>query len=144
MAGLDAIIVTGRSPDPVYLAVKDGAAEIRDARHLWGRDPAAVQDAIRAELDDRLVRVLQIGRAGEHLVRYAMLMNELRHYNGRTGMGAVMGSKNLRADRGARAAAATPTWPTTRRPSPSSAGAWRSGSRNTPRAGTFARRARPG
>ena len=97
MAGVDAIVVTGRSPDPVYLAVKDGAAEIRDARHLWGQDPPVVQAAIRAELDDRLVRVLQIGRAGENRVRYAMLMNELRHYNGRTGMGAVMGSKNLRA-----------------------------------------------
>ena len=97
MAGLEAIIVTGRSPDPVYLWVKDGAAEIRDARHLWGQDPPTVQAAIRAELGDRLVRVLQIGRAGENQVRYAMLMNELRHYNGRTGMGAVMGSKNLRA-----------------------------------------------
>ena len=97
MAGFDAIIVTGRSPQPVYLSVKDGAAEIRDARHLWGQDPPAVQAAIREELGDRLVRVLQIGRGGENLVRYAMLMNDLRHYNGRTGMGAVMGSKNLRA-----------------------------------------------
>jgi aldehyde:ferredoxin oxidoreductase len=97
MAGLDAIIVTGRSPDPVYLWVKDGTAEIRDARHLWGQDPPTVQAAIREELGDRLVRVLQIGRAGENQVRYAMLMNELRHYNGRTGMGAMMGSKNLRA-----------------------------------------------
>jgi len=97
MAGLDAIVVTGRSPDPVYLWVKDGAAEIRDARHLWGQDPPTVQAAIREELGDRLVRVLQIGRAGENRVRYAMLMNDLRHYNGRTGMGAVMGSKNLRA-----------------------------------------------
>ncbi|MFH0750602.1 MAG: aldehyde ferredoxin oxidoreductase N-terminal domain-containing protein, partial [Chloroflexota bacterium] len=97
MAGLDAIVVTGRSPDPVYLWVKDGTAEIRDAPHLWGLDPPTVQAAIREELGDRLVRVLQIGRAGENLVRYAMIMNELRHYNGRTGMGAVMGSKNLRA-----------------------------------------------
>jgi aldehyde:ferredoxin oxidoreductase len=97
MAGLDAIVVTGRSPDPVYLWVKDGRAEIRDARHLWGKDPPTVQAALREELADRLVRVLQIGRGGENRVRYAMLMNELRHYNGRTGMGAVMGSKNLRA-----------------------------------------------
>lgn len=97
MAGLDAIVITGRSPDPAWLWVKDGAAEIRDARHLWGKDPAAVQAVIRDELADRMVRVLQIGRAGEHQVRFAMLMNELRHYNGRTGMGAVMGSKNLRA-----------------------------------------------
>ena len=97
MAGLDAIVITGRSPEPVYLWVKDGAAEIRAAQHLWGKDPPTVQAAIREELGDRLVRVLQIGRAGENRVRYAMLMNELRHYNGRTGMGAVMGSKNLRA-----------------------------------------------
>jgi len=97
MAGFDAIILEGRSPEPVYLSVKDGAAEIRAAGHLWGQDPPAVQAAIRDELGDRLVRVLQIGRAGENLVPYALLMNELRHYNGRTGMGAVMGSKNLRA-----------------------------------------------
>ena len=97
MAGLDAIIVTGRSPDPVYLWVNDGRAMLRDARHLWSRDPAAVQSAIREEVGDRLTRVLQIGRAGENLVPYAIIMNELRHYNGRTGMGAVMGSKNLRA-----------------------------------------------
>jgi aldehyde:ferredoxin oxidoreductase len=97
MAGFDAIILAGRSPEPVYLWVKDGSAEIRDARRLWGQDPPAVQAAIREELGDRLVRVLQIGRAGENLVPYAMIMNELRHYNGRTGMGAVMGSKNVRA-----------------------------------------------
>lgn len=97
MAGFEAIIVTGRAPEPVYLSIRDGSAEIRDARHLWGQDPLTVQTAIRDELGDRLVRVLQIGRAGENGVRYAMIMNELRHYNGRTGMGAVMGSKNLRA-----------------------------------------------
>jgi aldehyde:ferredoxin oxidoreductase len=97
MAGFEAIIITGRASQPVYLSIRDGAAEIRDARHLWGKDPPTVQAAIRDELGDRLVRVLQIGRAGENGVRYAMIMNELRHYNGRTGMGAVMGSKNLRA-----------------------------------------------
>ena len=52
MAGLDAIVITGRSPDPVYLSVKDGTAEIRDARHLWGQDPPTVQAAIRDELGD--------------------------------------------------------------------------------------------
>jgi aldehyde:ferredoxin oxidoreductase len=97
MAGLDAIILTGRSPEPVYLWVKDGAAEIRDARALWGQDPPTVQAAIKAEVGEKNARVLQIGKAGENLVPYAMLMNELRHYNGRTGMGAVMGSKNVRA-----------------------------------------------
>jgi aldehyde:ferredoxin oxidoreductase len=97
MAGFDAIVLTGRSPAPVWLWVKDGVAEIRDARDLWGQDPPAVQAAIKERAGERLCRVLQIGRAGENLVPYAMLMNELRHYNGRTGMGAVMGSKNLRA-----------------------------------------------
>ena len=97
MAGFDAIILTGRSPHPVYLWVKDGTAEIRDAGELWGQDPPIVQSAIREAVGEKLARVLQIGRAGENLVPYAMLMNELRHYNGRTGMGAVMGSKNVRA-----------------------------------------------
>ena len=97
MAGFDAIVLTGRSPQPVWIWVKDGAAEIRDAGALWGQDPPTVQAAIKEETGEKLCRVLQIGRAGENLVPYAMLMNELRHYNGRTGMGAVMGSKNVRA-----------------------------------------------
>jgi aldehyde:ferredoxin oxidoreductase len=96
-AGFDAIVLTGRSPEPVWLWVTDGAAEIRDGRALWGQDPPTVQSAIREEVGEKLARVLQIGRAGENLVPYAMIMNDLRHYNGRTGMGAVMGSKNLRA-----------------------------------------------
>jgi aldehyde:ferredoxin oxidoreductase len=97
MAGLDAIVLSGRSPEPVYLWVRDGGAEIRDARDLWGADPPTVQATIKEAVGQKLARVLQIGRAGENLVPYAMLMNELRHYNGRTGMGAVMGSKNVRA-----------------------------------------------
>lgn len=97
MAGLDAIILTGQSPEPVYLWIRDGAAEIRDARALWGQDPPTVQAAIKEAVGEKNARVLQIGRAGERQVPYAMLMNELRHYNGRTGMGAVMGSKNVRA-----------------------------------------------
>ncbi len=97
MAGFEAIIVTGRAPQPVYLWVHDGQAEIRPANHLWGRETAQVQDAIRSELGDEKIRVLQIGIAGENLVRYAGLTNDLRHFNGRNGMGAVMGSKNLRA-----------------------------------------------
>lgn len=97
MAGFEAIVVTGRAPQPVYLWVKEGQAEIRPAVHLWGRDTAVVQEAIRAELGDEKIRVLQIGIAGENLVRYAGITNDLRHFNGRNGMGAVMGSKNLRA-----------------------------------------------
>ncbi len=97
MAGFDAVVLTGRSPAPVWIWIKDGVAEIRDAADLWGREPPLVQAAIREAVGEKQARVLQIGRAGEHLVPYAMLMNELRHYNGRTGMGAVMGSKNVRA-----------------------------------------------
>ena len=66
MAGFDAVILTGRAPEPVWIWVKDGAAEIRDARALWGQDPPTVQAAIKAETGEKLCRVLQIGpRRGE-------------------------------------------------------------------------------
>ncbi len=97
MAGFEAIVITGRAERPAYIWVKNGQAEIREAAHLWGHDPDEVQATIRRELDDKLIRVLQIGLGGENLVRYAALVHELRHYNGRTGMGTVMGSKNLKA-----------------------------------------------
>ncbi|MES0360072.1 MAG: aldehyde ferredoxin oxidoreductase family protein [Anaerolineales bacterium] len=97
MAGFEAIIIKGRSPKPVYLWINEGEVEIRPAGHLWGRLTAEVQEAIRGELGDDKIRVLQIGPAGENLVRYAGITNDLRHFNGRNGMGAVMGSKNLRA-----------------------------------------------
>lgn len=97
MAGYEAIVIRGRADAPVYLLVRDDQIEIRDARGLWGREPEEVQDRIRDELGDKLIRVLQIGIGGENLVRFAAMTNELRHFNGRTGMGAVMGSKNLKA-----------------------------------------------
>jgi aldehyde:ferredoxin oxidoreductase len=97
MAGFEAVIIKGKAAEPVYLWIQDGQAELRSAKHLWGKTPLDVQTAIRAELGDDKVRVLQIGPAGENLVRYACLTNDLRHFNGRNGMGAVMGSKNLRA-----------------------------------------------
>jgi aldehyde:ferredoxin oxidoreductase len=97
MAGFDGIIITGCADKPVYLWVKDGKAEIRDASKLWGRDTGDVQRLIREELDDKHIRVAQCGQAGENLVPYACVLNELKHASGRTGMGAVMGSKNLRA-----------------------------------------------
>ena len=96
MAGYEGIIVTGRAEHPVYIAIKDDQVEIRDARHLWGQEPEQAQAIMREEMNDRLVRVLQIGAGGEHMVRFAALINDLRHFNGRTGMGAVMGSKNLK------------------------------------------------
>ncbi len=96
-AGIDAVVIRGRARKPVYLWIHDGDAELRDASALWGLATGECQKAIREELGDGKVRVAQIGPAGERLVRYACIVNELRHFNGRTGMGAVMGSKNLKA-----------------------------------------------
>ena len=96
-AGFDGIIIKGRAPHPVYLWVHDGEAEIRDARHLWGLDTGDSQEAIRKELGDNLIRTAQIGKAGENLVRFACVIHDLRDAAGRVGMGAVMGSKNLKA-----------------------------------------------
>ena len=97
MAGLDAIIVEGRAQKPVYLFVHDGQAEIRDARHLWGLKVLECQKAIREELGDASVKVAQIGPGGENLVRFACVVNDLDAFAGRSGLGAVMGSKNLKA-----------------------------------------------
>ena len=96
-AGYDAVVVTGRAERPVYLWIHDGDVQIRDARLIWGMFPGDAQEAIREELGDPRVRVALIGPGGEKLVRYACILNELKHANGRTGMGAVMGSKNLKA-----------------------------------------------
>ncbi|HEY3315747.1 MAG TPA: aldehyde ferredoxin oxidoreductase family protein [Bacillota bacterium] len=96
-AGFDAIIVEGRAKAPVYLWVHDGAAELRDARKLARMKAFDVQETIRAELGDPLVRVAQCGLAGENKVRFAAVSNDVTHFYGRSGMGAVMGSKRLRA-----------------------------------------------
>lgn len=96
-AGFDAVVITGASPRPVYLWITDGRAEIRPAEHLWGLETAEAQARIRAELGDQRVQVALIGPAGERLVRYACILNNLKHAAGRTGMGAVMGSKRLKA-----------------------------------------------
>jgi len=96
-AGYDAIIVEGKAEKPVYIWIQDGEATIRDAGHLWGNNTKETQDTIRAELGDNLIRVASIGPAGENLVRFACIMNGLKDAAGRGGMGAVMGSKNLKA-----------------------------------------------
>ncbi len=80
MAGFEAIVVKGCSSKPVYLWIHDGQAEIREATHLWGHETAKVQETIRAELGDEKIRVLQIGIAGENLVRFAGITNDLRHF----------------------------------------------------------------
>lgn len=96
-AGFDAVIIRGRSSNPVYLWIHEGKVEIRDAVNLWGKDNWKTQEQIRKELDDKRIRVASIGPAGEKLVLFANIQHELAHFNGRTGMGAVMGSKNLKA-----------------------------------------------
>ena len=96
-AGYDAIVIQGESPHPVYLQVKGGQAELRDAGAFRGRPTAEVQEAIRAAMGDERVRIAQCGPAGERLVKFACILNDLRHAAGRTGMGAVMGAKKLRA-----------------------------------------------
>ena len=96
-AGYDAIVVSGRSDRPVYLSINQDKVELRDAGHLWGRLTGEVEDTIRAELGDKLIRISQCGVAGESLVRYACVVNDLNEVAGRTGLGAVMGSKNLKA-----------------------------------------------
>jgi len=96
-AGFEAVVIEGSSPKPVYLWVKDGEAEIRDAGHLWGRETADTQGAIREELGDKRIRTAVIGPSGEKRVRFACILNDITHAAGRTGMGAVMGSKRLKA-----------------------------------------------
>jgi len=96
-AGFDGIIIRGKASSPVYLWIHDGKAELREASHLWGKFTGEAEKAIRRELGDEKIEVLQIGPAGEQLVRFACLINMCNRANGRTGMGAVMGSKNLRA-----------------------------------------------
>ena len=96
-AGFDALIVEGASETPVYLWIKDGEVEIRDASALWGLEAKETQAAIREELGSRRAEVAMIGPGGENLVRYACIMNGLKDAAGRAGLGAVMGSKKLKA-----------------------------------------------
>ena len=96
-AGLDGIVIQGRADQPVYLWIHDGQVEFRPADHLWGLLTGDVQAAIRTELGDERACISSIGPAGENLVRYAAIMTHVNRAAGRTGMGAVMGSKNLKA-----------------------------------------------
>ena len=96
-AGFDAIVIKGKSEKPVYLWVHDGEADIKDASHIWGKTTGETQGTIRKELGDGRIIVAGIGQAGENLVRYACVVNNLKHAWGRCGTGAVMGSKNLKA-----------------------------------------------
>lgn len=96
-AGFDAIVVKGRAHRPVYLWLDNGEAELRSAEHLWGKVTGEVEVLLQEELGDDKIEVLQCGPAGERFVRFAALISHSNRANGRTGMGAVMASKNLRA-----------------------------------------------
>lgn len=96
-AGYDHLVVQGRSDKPVYLWINDGSVEIRDALRLRGKTTWETELMIKEELEDPGVQIASIGPAGENLVRYACIINNLWRAAGRTGMGAVMGSKNLKA-----------------------------------------------
>ncbi len=96
-AGTDAIVFSGRAAEPVYLWLHDGQAELRPAKHLWGKVTGDVDRLLKEEVGDPKAEIAQIGPAGENLVRFAAIMNMVNRANGRTGMGAVMGSKRLKA-----------------------------------------------
>lgn len=96
-AGYDMLIVEGKSEKPCYISIIDDEVEIRSAENLWGRSTWEVEDAIKAEVGDSDARIASIGLAGEKLVRYACVINDKHRAAGRSGVGAVMGSKNLKA-----------------------------------------------
>jgi len=96
-AGYDAVVVTGRAASPSYLLVDGDNVQIKDASHLWGRSVLDVYEALVSQIGGKKVSILQCGPAGEKLVRFACLMADLHDVAGRTGLGAVFGSKNLRA-----------------------------------------------
>jgi aldehyde:ferredoxin oxidoreductase len=97
MAGWDMIIFEGKSPKPVYLYINDDVAELRDAAHLWGKSVWQTEEIIKKGLQDPLTRVSSIGKAGENGVLFAAVVNDLHRAAGRSGVGTVMGSKNLKA-----------------------------------------------
>jgi aldehyde:ferredoxin oxidoreductase len=96
-AGYDGIILKGQSVKPVYIYIKDGAAELRDAGSLWGKDTYRTQDEIKKECGDNRTQIACIGPASENLVPYGNIMSEYGHSLGRAGLGCVMGSKRVKA-----------------------------------------------
>lgn len=96
-AGFHHLVIKGKAKKPVYIWIHNGEIEIRDAESLWGQTTTEAQWAIRKELDDEEIKSMVIGPAGENLVRFANVMTGIKNAGGRSGMGAVMGSKNLKA-----------------------------------------------
>src|SRR5574337_964247 len=96
-AGWDMVIFEGRSAKPVYLSIADDVVELRDASHLWGKSVWQTEETLKKQHQDPLLRVSSIGLAGENRVLFAAVINDLHRAAGRSGVGAVMGSKNLKA-----------------------------------------------
>jgi aldehyde:ferredoxin oxidoreductase len=97
MAGWDMVAIEGKSSKPVYLYINDDVAELRDAAHLWGKSVWQTEETLKKGLQDPLTRVCSVGKAGENQVLYASIVNDLHRAAGRSGVGAVMGSKMLKA-----------------------------------------------
>lgn len=95
--GYDAVMVTGISPSPVYLEISGDGIEFHDAAHLWGKETYETEDAIRGEINRKDVGIVVIGPAGENLVRFAVIENDYWRSAGRTGAGAILGSKRIKA-----------------------------------------------
>ncbi len=96
-AGWDMVIFEGKSPKPVYLFIQDDKAELLDADYIWGKTVWDTEPAIKTKHQDPSIRVSSIGRSGENGVLYSAIVNDLHRAAGRSGVGAVMGSKNLKA-----------------------------------------------
>jgi len=96
-AGYDMVIFEGKAAKPVYISIKDDVVEIKDAAHVWGKDVYATTEVLKAEFGDDKAKIMTIGQAGETLSLNAAIMNDLFRAAGRSGVGAVMGSKNLKA-----------------------------------------------
>ena len=96
-AGIDGIVLIGKSAKPVYLWIKDGEFELRDAAHLMGKKTGEVDEILKQELGDKKIEILQHGPAAEKGVLFSSLVSMSNRNNGRTGMGLVMASKNLKA-----------------------------------------------
>jgi len=96
-AGFDHLVIKGKAKKPVYIWIHNGEIEIRDASNIWGKDTHETREIIRQELGDRDIKVLTIGPAGEKLVRFANVMTGIKDAGGRSGTGAILGSKNCKA-----------------------------------------------
>lgn len=96
-AGYDMVILEGKAAYPVYISIKDDLVEIKDASQFWGKDVYAATEALKLEVRDPMAKVLTIGPAGENLSLMAVFLNDLNRAAGRSGVGAVIGSKNLKA-----------------------------------------------